>query len=306
MLRGRGATFIFFWGLLCLGLANLGVADERREDWADTVQFNFENDVFRADTNRDRNYTYGVDAVYASEFNTRSPLSRFHRWLHRPLLGDVFPEPSGPPLISAGIVAYSPDDLTNTMVIATNRPWASLVYFGTQNQWISANDKSVFSLNSMVGMLGGDVAEAAQAGIHVITDSDDPKGWHHQISDGGELTAMIAANLDRCLIQVPGRRGPWNPKVPRSYDRVQLWAGGGASVGYRTAANVHAGVAAGVITRPFFAHGAGGISPAQLGASPAAARGAAVGDAKEWWRNLGRWCWRIVPDEGYGYASGDF
>jgi len=95
-----------------------------------------------------------------------------------------------------GSIAFTPDDLSNSLPILNDRPYSSLIYM--TNKRVHADGKKALAAEVMLGVIGTDFAKGVQTQIHEwyrsLNSSNqpvDPLGWDHQISDGGELTMRI-------------------------------------------------------------------------------------------------------------------
>ncbi len=156
----------------------------------------YENDVVFEPTNEDRDFTMGLQFDLTGPWVARSPLGRSLHWLNGLAGVDRFHQDnaSGESFeLSLSNAAFTPDDLSDPEAIFNDRPYASLVLLTTtHNTRIGLNRG--FSSRLTLGVLGLDVSERAQTWIHQELRGEgqlepvDPKGWSHQISDGGELT----------------------------------------------------------------------------------------------------------------------
>jgi hypothetical protein len=95
--------------------------------------------------------------------------------------------------LTFGHSAFTPDDLGDTQVIPGDRPYASLLYLTSARLSVSPDRYFALRTDMTFGLLGGPLARPVQAWIHEQLRGDgvspkDPKGWSHQISDGGEPT----------------------------------------------------------------------------------------------------------------------
>lgn len=97
---------------------------------------------------------------------------------------------------SLGSVNYTPDDLSDPNPIHNDRPYASILYLS--NKRVRANSQSALGVELQVGFLGLSIGESVQSAVHhayrSVAGTDEPvepKGWKHQISNGGEPTLRI-------------------------------------------------------------------------------------------------------------------
>lgn len=94
-----------------------------------------------------------------------------------------------------GGAAFTPLRITQSGVQHDDRPYAGILYASaTLVRWGGAQSAATTIL---AGVLGSDLAPAAQRRIHRAMGSDEPRGWHHQISDGGELTFRVMHEVTR-------------------------------------------------------------------------------------------------------------
>lgn len=204
-----------------------------------------DQDLFVPAYNEDRDYTMGVafEFFWAKDeglYPFDGAVSDVAEWLGI--------ENADKNLVNSfmlGSLAYTPDNLSDPNPIYNDRPYASLIYLS--NKRVRASGRRAMAAEVLVGILGTRVADAVQSEIHKIyrsaTGSDtpvDPKGWQHQISNGGELTFRIRLT-DSLLHTKLSSEGNW--------DVTTTW---GAALGYQT--NVQAGFAirAGNIKSPFW------------------------------------------------------
>lgn len=154
-----------------------------------------DQDLFVPATNADRDYTMGLGVEV---FEDRGPLYLFGDLLDlvEPILpidrrcGRVYRS------FLFGSVNYTPDDIGNPAPIHDDRPYASLLYLA--NKQVVGDEHGVLGVELAVGVLGLDLARQVQTGLHSAwrgvtggTEPVEPRGWQHQISDGGEPTARL-------------------------------------------------------------------------------------------------------------------
>ena len=147
-----------------------------------------------------------------------------------------------------GALAYTPDDLANTQPIYDDRPYSSLIYLS--NKRVSTDDKNALAAEVLLGIIGSKLPGEVQAGLHSIyrdvadlgptEDPVDPKGWPHQISNGGELTMRLRLTNSRLQskLSYPGR-----------FDLATIM---GLSLGFQTNANVGVAIRAGKLRSPYW------------------------------------------------------
>ncbi len=202
-----------------------------------------DQDLFIPFTNEDRDYTMGVafeffwakeDGLYPLDGMVRNA----GKWLGI--------EDSNNDIVYSfllGVLAFTPDDLSNTQPIYDDRPYSSLIYLS--NKRVHADGKNAIAAEVSVGILGLDLAKEFQTAFHALyrdlADSDtpvEPMGWSHQISDGGELTMRIRLSNSRLNFSEPG---VWD-----------LSSTIGLSMGFQTNASASAAFRIGKIRSPFW------------------------------------------------------
>ncbi len=145
------------------------------EDDAGILTFNFENDYF---ADRDRHFTNGV------RFSWLSAEEEIPKWLYS--FSELLPffDESGQKRysLSVGQNIFTPRDITRSDLIVSDRPYAGWSYLGFGI--ISDKGTSYDNIQLTVGVVGpSSGSELSQKRVHEWTDSQDPKGWSHQLSD---------------------------------------------------------------------------------------------------------------------------
>lgn len=155
----------------------------------------FDNDLL-APGHRDRDYTYGTNLTYSGESAVNAPVS-----LKSPLaaidnlLGTEkwFGVNSNSVVnnysVEFGLYGFTPKELERTTINETDRPYASLVYFSSSHEQLDLDKNLAWNTTLTIGVLGLGLVGDLQTAAHQETESKDARGWDHQISDGGELTA---------------------------------------------------------------------------------------------------------------------
>jgi len=133
-----------------------------------------------------------------------------------------------------GTLAYTPDDLSDSQPIYNDRPYASLIYLS--NKRVRANESKALAAEILLGVIGSRLPGEAQTAFHrwyrdyhnleSTDDPVDPKGWRHQISDGGELTLRLRLTKSELIEELI---------YPGSFDIATTI---GLSLGFQTNANV--------------------------------------------------------------------
>ena len=169
-----------------------------------------DQDFFVPFTNEDRDYTMGIAFEFFWEKdNGLYPFDNLVRQAAE-LLGMKESDENIIYSFMFGSLAYTPDDLSDTQPIYNDRPYSSLIYLS--NKRVRANDKNALAAEILLGVIGTNFARSTQSKFHSIyrdlADSNEPvepRGWGHQISNGGELTARLRLSNSLLQLSSPGR-----------------------------------------------------------------------------------------------------
>lgn len=108
-----------------------------------------------------------------------------------------------------GATGFTPDNLSDTQPIYDDRPYSSLVYLS--NKRVQADNKNAVAAELLLGLIGTNLGREAQSFIHSTwrsvagtAEPVEPRGWSHQISDGGELTMRLRLANSRLQYSRPG------------------------------------------------------------------------------------------------------
>ena len=178
--------------LLGLGMASPSAADTRNlAGW----RLILDNDAF-APNDDDIDYTGGVSLAYASASNDKArakppkiSLAPVIHVIERGLCR--VNDPKSHPVfyaVEGGSAIFTPDDITSSDPQQDDRPYASLLYFPTTRQTLSANHRQAVNETFTLGVLGLPLTPELQNGIHKLLDVKIANGWNNQISAGGEPT----------------------------------------------------------------------------------------------------------------------
>lgn len=202
-----------------------------------------ENDVLaQLGHNQDRNYTGGLVFSASGRFIPALHLDAPLRLLDK-LSGVGKRHKDATQLLHTLTFAgtgFTPDRLNTADIVLGDRPYGSIVALAVSKTSVEkALRRSAWTSQFAVGMLGLDIAGNVQTDIHQALRRRsgketpyDPLGWHNQISDGGEPTAMYRVGYQRLLA------GDESGKDIRKH--FQLTGGAEGSVGYYTNAAVGA------------------------------------------------------------------
>jgi len=189
-----------------------------------------DDDLFSL-ANRDRDYTGGVTFGLTGDRAHDHPLSlagaleradratRFAAWR-----GDASLEGEA---LEIGLLLFTPQDLSAAQPLHDDRPYANLLYAASTEVALNQERGAAFQSSLSIGVLGLPLAEGLQRAVHEVLGNTEPRGYSHQISDGGEPTFMYSVSRYRLLGQGSYRGHPYS-----------LRFGTGASIGYLTEANL--------------------------------------------------------------------
>jgi hypothetical protein len=177
-------------------------AESERE--FDGVRLQVDNDLF-AGRESDRDYTGGF-AVTVSGRNAREGLLSLDPVLTR--LDDMLTEPTTDAQTirharQLGLMAFTPANTLAREALPGERPYANLLFVANGRVRVDADMRSAWVSSLTVGVLGLSLAEDVHDAIHEVVGSERPRGYHHQISDGGEPTARYTLAHQRLWIANP-------------------------------------------------------------------------------------------------------
>lgn len=166
--------------------------DKRTFDTAGS--FTFENDLF---FNSDRYYTDGVQLLIKQRnVDELGALAGFAKAACRVIQC----ESDRVELVrhKVGQLMYTPTNITVADPQPFDRPWAGMLYYTREYEFLSPNRESRTTLSGTVGVIGpGSLAEQTQKWIHRTFTGATPSGWDNQI--GGELGLMALVERRRAI-----------------------------------------------------------------------------------------------------------
>lgn len=158
----------------------------------------------------DRDYTAGVAVTLGGSrtaeyrFSLDPILSRLNRFAN---VDRQFPQTSTKHLMQIGLMLFTPElDYTGTPR-AGDRPFANLLFIENSQFGIDAGGKRAYQSTLAVGILGTNIGEAIQNGVHRLGNFSNTGEYGNQISDGGELTARYAVSRQSLLLSRSTTRG---------------------------------------------------------------------------------------------------
>ena len=234
-----------------------------------------EEDLFYRPRNEDRNYTGGIGI----QFTTGSPRSPQYLLLYgvnrltradRLHLGRQVDVSSG----MLTLTAFTPDSLRAVDIIPDDRPYASLLAWTAKRLSVALDERSSWRTEATLGVLGLHLARNGQRYIHKSSRAGsgkptpyDPKGWSHQVSDGGEPTVLYTLGYDAVLIDPP-RKTTGRLTQKRLFQATYGWQ---ALAGYYTEVSGSLGARLGVLRTDFWefkTNPMGGTTKAMRGEFP--------------------------------------
>jgi hypothetical protein len=185
----------------------------------------------------DRNYTMGAGFYYGSDKLRRSWITAPVRWLSKTFYAKINPMVESSdrrPFVYSlmlGNGSFTPDDLADYNVIPNDRPYANVTYLQENLSRISGGNpgETKFVRNSTsfaVGLLGTNISKVVQTEIHSWYNENDtkaprtPRGWPHQVSNGGELTMLFARSSEKLLTTKNAnskQRGKWAAELKHGW-----------------------------------------------------------------------------------------
>jgi len=164
----------------------------------------------------DRNYTMGVGFFYSSDCLRKSWMTLPIRWISKtlyPKLDPAYQQAERKPFTYALMLAngtFTPDDLRSYDVIPNDRPYGNVTSFQqTVNRVVEdRNGSGKFVKHSAsfgIGLIGTQISRIVQSKIHSWFNENDtkppytPRGWPHQVSNGGELTFLLTRSSEKLL-----------------------------------------------------------------------------------------------------------
>jgi Uncharacterized protein conserved in bacteria (DUF2219). len=191
----------------------------------------------------DRNYTMGIGFFFGSNKLRQSWLMAPVKWISAQLfihtLHQRIEAEDDKPFTYSLMLAngsFTPDNLAAPSVITNDRPYGNITYIQQNLTRVNASMTRKYAFSFIIGLLGSYVSREVKTEIHSWYNENDtkyprtPRGWNHQISNGGGLTVALTRSNELLLTKKAlknERLGKFN---------VELKHGWKYSVGYYTAA----------------------------------------------------------------------
>ncbi|HEY7238766.1 MAG TPA: lipid A deacylase LpxR family protein [Burkholderiales bacterium] len=142
-----------------------------------------------------------------------------------------------------GVTVFTPGNLTDPAQQVGDRPYASLIYLSNTGVQVTPERDLAYLSTFTLGVLGAPFVGNGQKALHRALGGEEPVGWEHQISDGGEPTFRYSfARVQRA----------WAGKLAGTNSELTTtWR---ASVGYLTEATFGVAARSGKFTTPWWSY----------------------------------------------------
>lgn len=163
-----------------------------------------DNDLFVPGSGRDQDYTAGTQVSFTGSFAKDSwyslaPMRKLFdgvsQFDHLYQKDNHFSYHS----MQLGLLIFTPSDIGNENVDYSDRPFANMLYVSNSKISLTSQVEPVYTSNVTLGLIGSSTGVEIQRGIHKVTGSNEPDGWDHQVSEGGELTAQYTVSRQALL-----------------------------------------------------------------------------------------------------------
>jgi hypothetical protein len=210
-----------------------------------------DNDVL-APSEHDRDYTGGVGITFSGEYTRhRFPLGSALEAIDQRLLSGLLrgdEEVSTEAVFHSaqvGLLSFTPQDIRSDQVIEDDRPYASLLYTTSARQYVSSDERRVRQTGLTVGILGLSLTSNIHGAIHEAVGSETPRGYHNQVSSGGEPTLRYFVSDSRLRLQ----------RLAVGSGLLEVKTTAEVSVGYLTEASYSVSTRLGAIDTPWWTFG---------------------------------------------------
>lgn len=166
----------------------------------------FDNDLFLG---TDEGYTGGFAVTLSGRrateyaFSLDPALQAINRWLGVGHL-HAAPDTQRRHSIEFGVTSFTPKEIGDPAPLFGDRPYACLVFMGNLEQVVLARPETAYQTTFMLGLLGTSFCQAIQESLHDLVGGAEPRGWDHQISDGGEPTLQWSLSREQLLTSGAG------------------------------------------------------------------------------------------------------
>jgi hypothetical protein len=223
--------------LAATSLIGVARAEAQSDQEYTGIRLQVDNDLF-AGRERDRDYTGGL-AISISGTAARDGFLSLDPLLERL---DALTREQHDEVHYArqfGFMAFTPQDIVSSEIQEDDRPYASLLFVSNGRVAVAADQRTAWSSSLTIGVLGSALAEEVHGFVHEVVGSEEPQGYEHQISAGGEPTARYT--LARHALWIANPNGTIDVKTT-----VQ------GSVGYLTETSAAISLRAGRFNSPWW------------------------------------------------------
>lgn len=146
--------------------------------------------------NPDDNYTGGSKAEIITNIFNKTKFV-----LLNPLKGKI-----NSLSILFGYTTFTPKDLKDSLIIYTDRPYASYRFWGLGVSSVSNDTSWKLSYEVQIGDIGRPLAGKIQSGMHAFLQHccgftrEIPQGWKHEIGDSGTFAGNFNMKLEKKII----------------------------------------------------------------------------------------------------------
>lgn len=166
------------------------------------VRLQIDNDLF-AGGQRDRDYTGGFAFTFSGTDARDRYLSLDPALKALDELVSPIDTASTYHARQIGMVVFTPREVLRTDAIQDDRPYASLLFTTNARVRVAPDNRSAWTSSLTVGALGLSVTEAVHDTVHSLVGSENPQGYDHQISAGGEPTARYTLARHALIVADP-------------------------------------------------------------------------------------------------------
>lgn len=182
----------------------LSAARGFREPWNSGWTLGVDNDVSSGSEN-DRDYAGGVTLTLSGRRarDMRVSLNPVLQWLNRKTRVDALtrnaPVTEQRHSLQFGLLLFTPQDISTSLPIRDDRPYANLLFMSNTQHTLNPIRNVMYQSTFTLGLLGTKIGELAHDATLGLTGDFKPRGYAHQISDGGEPTFRYAVTRHSLL-----------------------------------------------------------------------------------------------------------
>lgn len=186
--------------------AAMSMAASAEEPAVSGLRVQIDNDLF-AGGERDRDYTGGFAITWSGtdardRYVSLDPLLATFDSLTSPTQDDATVRHAR----QVGLMVFTPRDVASREPIENDRPYASLLFSTNARVRVAPDDRTAWTSTFTVGVLGLSLTERLHGAVHDVVGSEQPQGYDHQISAGGEPTARYTLARQHLLVAHPSSR----------------------------------------------------------------------------------------------------